>query len=244
MRPMRGGGGGYGQFLNMRNVSFKMAVAVVVGSIVNALMAHHAEAPYLSLIPSHVIPWVWEPFTYGFVANDPLGVLFGALIVWQMGSTLEMTWGSRRLLVFALGTTVVAGVLTVLLSRLPGLELLRDYPFAGSLVLGSALWVGYGLAWGTRMTNFWGMPLSGNAFAGIGVLFVVLQAAFSGWQLVIPDVIAIAITFVYVRYGSAGMWFTRFRAWQLQRRLKSRGKHLHVISKDRNELRPKDDYLN
>ncbi len=45
--------------------------------------------------------------------------------------------------------------------------------------MGRALWVAYGLSFGRRQTNFWGLPVSGNVFALIGVGFVFLNGAFS-----------------------------------------------------------------
>ena len=106
-----------------------------------------------------------------------------------------------------------------------------------------ALWVAYGFSHGSRQTNFWGMPVSGNAFAGIGILFVVLNAVLHSWEQVVPDAFAIALTFGYVRYGSPSDAWLRFRGALLQRKLKRRGKHLKVVGRDRNTGSGSDGFL-
>ena len=107
----------------------------------------------------------------------------------------------------------------------------------------SSVWVAYGWAFGKRQTNFWGMPVTGNMFAGIGILFVVLNAIMGSWLLVMPSVFGILIAYYYVKYGSPFEFVTRLRGWMLQRRLKSKTKHLRVVSKDRNVGGGSDQYL-
>jgi membrane associated rhomboid family serine protease len=218
-----------------------LAVALVVGSVVYALSREGLGA-LLLLVPGAVLRGlVWQPLSYGFVENSPMGVIFGALIVWQLGGALEQTWGTRRMSTFAVGTTVLAGVLTVLLSLL--LPTLRGIPFAGGFVMGSALWVAYGLSFGRRQTNFWGLPVSGNVFALIGVGFVFLSGAFSSFLLVIPEALALLLTWAYLRLGGPSDWLLRLQGWRLQRQLRVRSKHLTLVSPDRNTPRDSDRFI-
>jgi membrane associated rhomboid family serine protease len=218
-----------------------LAVALIVGSVVFAL-TRQGLGGLLLLVPGQVLRgWVWELLTYAFVENSPMGVIFGALILWQLGGALEQSWGSRRMVLFAVGTTVVAGVGTVLLALL--VPALRAIPFPGGFVMGSALWVAYGLGFGRRQTNFWGLPVSGNVFALIGVGFVFLNGAFSSFLLVVPDAVALLLTWVYLRLGGPSDWFLRLQSWRLQRQLRSRSKHLSLVSPDRNTPRDSDRFL-
>ena len=171
MRPMRRGFRPV--FPGLQGAAAWLAVALIVGSVVFAL-THEGLGPLLLLVPGAVLRgYVWQPLSYGFVDDSPMGVIFGALILWQLGGALEKTWGTRRMSAFAVGTTVLAGVVTVLLALLvPALAFQR---FAGGFVMGSALWVAYGLSFGRQQTNFWGLPVSGNVFALIGVGFVFLE---------------------------------------------------------------------
>jgi membrane associated rhomboid family serine protease len=214
---------------------------MVIGSVIFALTREGLGA-LLLLVPGEVLRGlVWQPLTYGFVESSPMGVIFGALILWQLGGALEQSWGTRRMGLFAVGTTVAAGLLTVLLAL--GVPALRAIPFPGGFVMGSALWVAYGLSFGRRQTNFWGLPVSGNVFALIGVGFVFLSGAFSSFLLVVPSAMALLLTWAYLRVGGPSDWLLRLQSWRLQRQLRSRSKHLSVVSPERNTPKDSDRFL-
>ena len=218
-----------------------LAVVLVVGSVLFAL-TREGLGSLLLLVPGAVLRGLlWQPLTYAFVESTPMGVIFGALIVWQLGGALEQSWGTRRMTAFALGTTVLAGVVTVLLAL--GVRELRAIPFSGGFVMGSALWVAYGLGFGRQQTNFWGLPVSGNVFALIGVGFVFLNGAFSSFLLVIPEAVALLLTWAYLRLGGPSDWLLRFQSWRLHRQLRSRSKHLSLVSPDRNTPRDSDRFI-
>lgn len=219
----------------------RLAVGLVAGSVLFAL-TQATFGSLLLLVPQAVIGrlMLWQPVTYAFIETSPMGVIFGALIIWSLGGALEMTWGSRRVLAVGLGCTVLAGVLTVLLSFVFPLR-----AFAGGTVLASVLWVGFGLAHGRGETNFWGIPLSGNAFAAVGAGFILLNALFSSWLAVLPDLLGVLLVFAYVRLGSPRVLWLRLRQQQLQRQLRGRSKHLRVVDRDRDRDGGKrDQFLN
>lgn len=233
---------GRGGPLSTATVSAKLALALIGVSIIAAVAP--TVGMLLELTPARTITqlMLWQPLTYTFVAKNPLQVIFGALIVWSIGSALEMTWGSKRMVTFALVTSAIAGVLTALIALV--WSSLWAFPFGGAVVLTSVLWVGYGWSFGKAQTNFWGMPLSGNGLAAIGIGFVALNAAFARSLVpVLPEVIAILLTFVYVKVGSPRVLFLKLRQWKLQRELKGRSKHLNVLSGGRREDRGSDRYI-
>lgn len=217
----------------------KLALALVAGSVLVALT--HQTA--LLLIPGEFIHslFLWQPLTYGFIATDPMGVIFGALILWQIGSAMESSWGSRRLLAFSIGLPAIAGLLTVALSF--AITGMKGFPFPGGWVAATALWIAYGLSYGPSQTNFWGMPVTGYTFALIGAGFVLLSGAFYGWAGVIPDLIGCALAVAYVKGASPRLLWLRFSSWRLHRQLRGRSKHLKVVSKDRNIGGGSDSYL-
>jgi membrane associated rhomboid family serine protease len=248
MRPMRSGWGGFGRPGNpLESAAAKLALAVVVGSLLFAVTAR-GGGPGLSLllVPGAVLPGLalWQLLTYAFIATDTFSVFISALMIWQLGGALEQSWGSRRTLVFALGVTVGAAALTVLAGLVvPGL---RDHPYPGAMVLTSVLWVAFGLSWGRGQANFWGIPVTGNTLALIGVGFVVLNAAFAGPESVVPSAFGVALTWVSLRLGSPRMLWLRLQSWRLQRQLRGsqrRRNHLRVVG-GRDEERPRDRYLN
>ena len=241
MRPMRSGGfGGFGGGTGLETTAAKLAVALVAGSLLFALTSG-GQGRMLLLAPLEVIYGLrlWQPFTYAFVETSPLGVIFGALITWSIGGALEMSLGSRRLFVLAVGCTVGAGLLTVLLALL--WPVLLGGAFAGGTVMTSILWVSYGLYIGRGPTNFWGIGLTGNMFAALGLGFVLLSAAFGSFLSALPDLLGLALAFLYVRGASPRTLWLRFNHKRLQRRLSARPKHLRVVNRNKPD---RDQYLN
>lgn len=224
------------------NVSTKLAIALIVGSIL-AWALKGSVGGLLYLTPAWVVGHLslWQVVTYAFVDAGPFALLFDALILWQIGGALEATWGARRVVAYSIGMAVAAGVVTVLISL--GLPSLAFGQFAGGTVAALALWVAYGWSMGRTQTNFWGIPVSGNWLAGIGVLFVVIEAAFSGWRGAVPEILGVLFTFVAIKWTSPRHLWLRFQSWRLQRQLRGRSRHLRIISKDRNTPTDSDRYL-
>lgn len=233
---------GPGGPLNTSTAATKLAIALVAGSLIAALAG--TAALWIALSPELMVSRfaLWQPITYAFLETSPMGVIFGGLILWSVGGALEMQWGSRRLLRFAIGTTALAGLLTAALSLL--WPAVFAHVYAGGTVMTTAVWVAFGWALGRMQSNFWGLPLSGNALALIGVGFVVLQAAFARSIVpVIPEIFAVAFSYVYVKLGTPRALVLKLRQWKLQRDLRSRSKHLRVVSKDRNTSSGSDRYI-
>ena len=183
----------------------------------------------LYLVPGAV--WrgaVWQLVTWVPAASPSTGaVLFSALIVWSTGGNLEGLWGRARYLRFMLGVTLLAGVLTTLLTWL--IPLLGNIPFSGGEILSSIAWVGYGCAIWRTQTNIFGFPLTGKTFALIGLGIACLNAVFSHPVLLVPEFLALAMTFAYARYKLPGSMLERFGSWRLERDLRKRSSHLHSI---------------
>ena len=243
MRPMRSfGGRGGGGLPGLETMASKLAVALVAGSVLFHL-TKGGQGGLLLLLPDVVFRrlLLWQPLTYAFIEASPLGIIFGAIIIWSIGGYLESIWGGKRLLLVGLGITALAGVVTALLAMVvPGAT---TQAYTGGNVMTTVLWVAYGLSIGRGETNFWGIPLSGNALAAIGAGFVVLSAVTAGWQTQVPDLLALGLVFAYVRGVSPRRLMLHFQHWRLQRQLKDRSKHLRVVPKNQN--RPdRDQYLN
>ena len=140
MRPMRRG---FRPMLpGLQGAAAWLAVALVVGSVVFAL-GREGIGQYLRLVPGLVLHgYLWQPLSYAFVEGSPMGVIFGALILWQLGGALEQTWGTRRMAAFAVGTTVLAGVITVLLALV--VRQLLGIPFTGGWVMNGTPSIAFG----------------------------------------------------------------------------------------------------
>ncbi len=226
---------------DLRSVGSKLAVGLVLGSVLQAL----TKTNLLVLIPGDVlslpVPHLWQLITYGFIALDPLSVIFGAIVLVSIGGALESAWGQKRLLSFALGVTVLSGAITCLLFAFT--EVRREVAFPGAWVMGSAMWVAFGLYVGRGQTNFWGLPVTGNQLAAIGAGFVVLNALMSSVLQMVPQLVACLLALAYMRGASPRLLWLRMQSWRLQRQTKTRGRHLKVISPERNTPRDSDRYL-
>lgn len=217
----------------IRSAAGAMAIAMIATSVVVALVKPLEE--YVSLVPDLVVRgFVWQLLTYALVEVTPLGVIFGALILWNLGGMVEFTWGRKRFLWFSLGVSLLAGLATVLVSLLVPSLVRHTYP--GGMVLTGSLWVAYGLQIGRGQTNFWGAAVTGNVLALIGAGFVFLNAAFAGISTVIPEAFALLFTYFYMRGAQPSLLWLRFRSWQLDRDLKKRSAHLRGIDGGRRNV--------
>jgi membrane associated rhomboid family serine protease len=227
---------------DFRSAGTKLAVALVLASVAYGV----TRAPFLLLVPGEVfslpVPMVWELLTYGFIATEPMTVIFGALVLVSVGGALEAAWGSRRLLRFALGMTAVVGA--VVAAAFAPLEVTRGAGFEGAWVMGISLWVAFGLYVGRGQTNFWGIPCTGHQLAMIGAAFPILTALMKHAILpMAPQLLAIVLTWAYMRGANPRLLWLRVQSWWLQRQAKTRSRHLRVISPERNTPRDSDRYL-
>ncbi len=216
----------------IRSAAGAMAIAVIAVSVLVAVI--RPLSGIIPLTPELVFQgFVWQVLTYGFVENSPIGVIFGALILWNLGGAVESTWGRKRFVWFSLGVVMLAGLATVLTALVvPGLR----QTYYGGMVLTGALWVAYGLQIGRGQTNFWGAAVTGNVLAAIGAGFVLLNAAFNGLGSVIPEAFSLLFTYFYMRGAQPSSWWLRFRSWQLDRDLKKRSAHLKGIDGGRRNV--------
>jgi membrane associated rhomboid family serine protease len=243
MRPMRGrfGGGFGGGIPGLEAMSAKLAIGLVAGSVL-FLLTRNTGGALLLLRPGMLGSFLWQPLSYAFIETSPMGIIFGAIIIWSIGGWLEGVWGPKRMLLVALGCTALAGLLTAVAAFVIPVAPV----YAGGSVMASILWVAYGLVIGRGQTNFWGIPLSGNAFAGIGAGFVVLRVLTSGdnvgqgllYQL--PEVLGLIFVFIYMRGVSPRRLWLQIQHWRLQRQLRGRARNLRVVSSER----PNDRFLN
>jgi membrane associated rhomboid family serine protease len=243
MRPVRSrfGGGFGGGIPGLEAISAKLAIGLVAGSVL-FLLTRNTGGVLLLLTPGKLGSFLWQPLTYAFIETSPLGIIFGAIIIWSIGGWLEGVWGSKRMLLVALGCTALAGLLTSVVAFVVPVA----PAYAGGTVVATILWVAYGLVIGRGQTNFWGIPLSGNAFAGIGAGFVVLKVltsgdnVFEGVLYQLPEVLGLLFVFVYMRGASPRRLWLHLQHWRLQRQVRARSRNLRVVSSDR----PNDRYLN
>ena len=183
---------------SLTNMAHKLAVAMVVASVIFGLMGR-AGAEYLLFTPILTIDrWaIWQPITTLLIATSPMEVIFGFIILYSCGTQLVHFWGEKQFLKLVLGISLAGMLATLLLAFVFPSIAINTYPGATCVV--SVVWISYGLvAWlSGQMLNFWGIPLTGLNFAYMGLGFVFLNGVFNGFSRVVPELFAAGITFLY-----------------------------------------------
>lgn len=224
----------------VKSLPAALAVALVVFSVASELLKHTGFT--LRLMTSEVLELaLWQPFTWVLVETSPSGVIFGALIIWSLGQRLEAWIGRGRFLRLCFGIPFIVGLLLIPLSL--AFKTLAFIAFGGGGLIAMAIWVTYGLMIGPRMSNFFGLPVTGYVFALIGAGFNLLSAVFYSPWVVVPELLGLGLVVLRWRFGgSEGLW-VMFRSWQLERTLRRRSKHLKVVEPKRNVGGGSDKFL-
>ena len=218
----------------IQSAAAQLAVAVVIGSLIS-FAARESWGTFLVLHPGQIFThWaVWELFSYLFVGSSPVGVVISAVVIWLMGRPLELAWGRQRLLAYTLITGVIAALCTVVVGLLWEQVWVAAIP--GEAILSLEIWFAYCLWTGHRSINLFGiLALSGYTFAWITLALTVLTGAYYGWAMVVTDLSALGLSWLYIKAGFPQNAWLRFTSWRLHRQLRGRSKHLRVVTKDRN----------
>lgn len=228
------------RWLSPRSMGGQMALVLVVSSLVSA--ASRVAAEQLLLQPADVIQQfkLWQLVTPTFIVPpSPLSFIFGVLMLLQSGAWFEGRWGAQRTWIFVVGVNALANLVTVALGFVStGVFAMA---FAGGYTTIQALWVAQGVLIGPARVSFWGFPITGYAFAGIGAAFTLLAGITGSWIAVVPQLAGLVITVAWVQgYTPSQLWL-RFRSNQLERELKRRSAHLSVIQ---GQKKDRDGYLN
>lgn len=127
------------------------------------------------LVPEFFVQkfFVWQIFTYMFFHAVSIGhILFNMLLLWWLGSELEMRWGSRLFLIYYLACGVGAGLIYLVgltfyqLVVGPNLAWLAPVIGASGAIYG--LLLAYGIIFGERVVLFFMLfPMKAKYFVMI-----------------------------------------------------------------------------
>ncbi|MCL2013206.1 MAG: hypothetical protein FWG75_10530 [Cystobacterineae bacterium] len=228
--------------LPRRGASVTLAVLALIFSVAGWLLFQGLGFnPYL--VPAEVLGGaLWQPLTWLWLRTGAFGVLLSTFLIWILGSQLELLWGRPRFWYFCISIPLLAGIFTLLLAL--GWPALSASRFEGGGVLTSILWVALGLEIGKRPLNFFGFALTGYVFAGLGLAFILLEAIFGSPVAIIPSLLAVLLSFLWVRWRIPGGLLERYSFWRLKRRAKLHRKRLNLLSGGkRNTPSDSDRYL-
>lgn len=146
---------------------------------------------WFGLIPERVVNdfWFWQPFTYMFLhSQSVMHVVFNMLMLWWLGSELEVRWGSKFFLAYYLVSGVGAGLI-YLAAIVAYFFLTNNFAPLSIPVVGSSgaifgLLVAYGILFGERLVFFMMLfPMKARYFVmllgGIEIVML-LESGFRG----------------------------------------------------------------
>ena len=228
--------GGFGVPPLTRGVKW-LGIATIAVSVLVPVLGEWGSvlARQVAFIPVEM--WhgkIWQPLTYTFLNEDPIGLLFALLGLWMLGSTLEQRWGTRRFVTFYLVTGAIGALATALIGLLSAR--VSVFPYFGNWASVEALVAAYAvlmpnatiLLYVVPVQARWLLPIS----AGMTVLFMLMR----GWVPYLPQLFGLGAGVVFAGGVSPVNGFLRVRMWWLALRL--RRTQLRVIRGARDEDEP------
>ena len=154
---------------------------------------------------------VWRVVTWVFFERDPLGLLFGGLVLYWAGRDLCEAWGERRFLLFYLGTAAAAGLATtavaaLLWPSLYGMAWIGLWPAVDALVIAWALLFPF-----RQILLFFALPVSGRSLLWFTVGGTALYAVFSGLPPFLPHFFAEGAAYLYASGRGPRGWLRRVK---------------------------------
>jgi membrane associated rhomboid family serine protease len=204
-----------------RGVKWLALVTVAVSVLVPVLGKEWgSELAYqVSFVPAEL--WhgkIWQPFTYTFLNDDPLGLVFALLGLWMLGSTMEQRWGTRRFVTFYFIVGVTAALATAIVglasSRVAGFAYYANWAPVEGLIAAYAVLMPDAqiLLYVVPVPARWMLPIS----AGLTVLFMLMR----GWVPYLPQLFGIGAGVLFAGRVAPKNLLLRVRMWWLDRRLR------------------------
>lgn len=154
----------YRQGGNVQLMIPRMGLAVkgiLIASVVMFILQYAGErwfgipvSALLGYMPQLLLKgWVWQPLTYAFLHAGVFHLVFNLLIVWSIGSELELAWGSKFFLLYFFGCTVGAAATWSVFAAF-GIGGALDISLVGSSGAVYGMLLAYGILFGDRLLYF------------------------------------------------------------------------------------------
>jgi len=160
---------------------------------------------------------LWRVFTWVLFERDPLGLLFGGLVLYWAGRDLCEVWGERRFVLFYLGTAAAAGLATTAVAlawpSILGGFWMGVWPAVDALVVAWALLFPF-----RQILLFFALPVSGRSLLWFTVGGTALYAVFSGLSPFVPHFLAEGAAYLYATGRGPRGWLRRVKLPRLGRK--------------------------
>ncbi|MBX7220215.1 MAG: rhomboid family intramembrane serine protease [Blastocatellia bacterium] len=215
-----------------------LSVAVFIGATI-AFNLRIDLIGWLAMTPTTILKgWVWQFLTASLMYTNPLSLVFGMLLLYSVGTSLEGTWGTRKFLTlyFALGavTHALAFLAAFAFQKLGFGEGIST---AETVVFGTLLGAFCSLLWNTTIMFFLFPMLGRTMFLGflcLDILFILWHqtgAASTLCGLLVGHFFVRGLNFRWYRNLEANLK-ERLRVWRIKRKYKN----FKVVDSEMKEL--------
>ena len=225
-----------------------MLVLFVAASILDAVVSRWMHGPELALftalIPGEVLRGeVWRLVSYPWLADAPLALIFGVMLLVFFASSLERSWGRKTFIVRTLVLAAVPAVLTSVLGL--ALPAVAVAPYVGLSALGLCWLTAFASDLRSARVALFPLPvvLTGDQLLWFEGGMLLLWMLFSGSPVpYLNDAIAFGFALAWFRFGAfEGLrkrWL-KLRKGRVESRLEklARERRLRVVRDDDDESR-------
>lgn len=221
-------------------VLWLLAVVVLQGMV----LKNGDVFAWFGMIPQSVIFEfkLWQPFTYLFLHSAQLThILFNMLLLWWVGSQIELTMGSKKFLTYYLVCGVGAGILYLLVVFgvylfMPSMATVMHTPVVGASGAVFGLLLAFAIFHGEEVVYFMMLfPMKAKYFVCLLILielFVISTSGLSGPVANLAHLGGIVVGFSYL------MLQTHLKKRQKKRWFRKNGRNLRLVvdnDKDKNQ---------
>ena len=184
---------------------------------------------------------VWQLITYPLMEASLMGVIFEGLLIWFIGSELEMKWGPKFYIEFLLVAVLTSGPFYMIIGTV--FPSLGAYPLMGLTSFTYALLMAYAIIYSERQLTFMLLfPMKAKYFCMLLAaiqLYMGLTSAAGAASL--SHLVAMGSAFVFLNYKSMkARGVTLESIKKQQHKKKMRGK-LHIVEDDSKQKADPDD---
>lgn len=198
---------------------------------------------YLGLSPFLVKEGhIYQFFTYPLVQTDLISFIFNGLILWFIGSDLEMSWGRKVYIKFLLICQLGAGLCYFLIISIFFTQsLISSTPLIGLSGICYALLFAYGLMFKDRILTFMLVfPMKAKYFCMLIVGIELYMGIFSRYgKSAWGHLGAFATAYLFLRFSSSQLKWGGYRGFMLKRKKKSIAP-LYLVKEDIEKDKEKD----
>lgn len=222
-----------------RNIIIAVVALFLVDSILKL-------ATGTSLVPLLGLSWsglsrglLFQPLTFVLIENSLMGVIFNCLLIWFIGSELEMKWGAKFYIKY-LVLSILAAAVVYIASSLLGWNVGVLYGLGGPTY---ALLVAYGLIYADRMMTFMLIfPMKAKYFCLLlAALQVYLSVFASHSSVALIHLSSMAFGFFYLKFLSMRSRGQSLGGILEKRRKEKLKKNLYIVPDDeKQKANPKD----